>query len=107
MAVSASHSGGSKFGARPRNYLYGMTSAGGVSNVGVVFRMNTNGTEFEVLHGFLGGTGDGRSPQSGALVTADGVSFYGVTYYGGANDLGVLFKLEKLTPAEGAMVRIR
>ena len=48
---------------------------------------------FQVLHAFQGATGDGASPF-GALLKGS-ASRYGATYYGGSNDLGTIFKLER------------
>ena len=48
----------------------------------------------EVLYALSGGT-DGRYPDSGLTAGGDG-NFYGTTTYGGANDLGTVFKI---TPA--------
>jgi uncharacterized repeat protein (TIGR03803 family) len=47
----------------------------------------------KVLLNFTGG-GDGSQPVAG--LTPDGTgNYYGVTFYGGANDMGVAFKLSK------------
>ena len=44
--------------------LYGTTYYGGVSNLGTVFKLDTNGTE-TVLHSFTGGPTDGANPWAG------------------------------------------
>src|SRR5207253_1763901 len=41
--------------------LYGMTSLGGGSNNGTVFQVETDGSDFQVLHTFTGGS-DGKWP---------------------------------------------
>jgi uncharacterized repeat protein (TIGR03803 family) len=70
--------------------LYGMTSGGGSNDDGVVFSISTGGTPtFSVLHSFAGGTNDGAFPNEGVIVS--GTSLYGTAYYGGTNDLGVVF----------------
>ncbi len=96
-------SGGPTNGAYPYgsllasgNTLYGMTSQGGVSNVGVVFSYNLGlialGQErFKVLHQFTGGPADGKYPE-GSLVLA-GNMLYGLTPSGGTQDEGCLFGL--------------
>jgi uncharacterized repeat protein (TIGR03803 family) len=71
--------------------LYGMTAGGGTSGRGTVFQMNTDGTGFTLLHSFTGGGSDGMSPF-GAL-TLSGSTLYGMTYGGGTNDLGTVFKM--------------
>jgi uncharacterized repeat protein (TIGR03803 family) len=92
--------GGTNDGARPMGDLtlsgtnfYGMTSQGGAAGLGVVFRVNTNGTGYTNLHSFAGGAGDGASPP-GSL-TLDGSTLYGMTQEGGpsAARLGVVFKM--------------
>ena len=43
---------------------YGMTSDGGASNRGTVFKLNTDGTGFALVHSFAGGTADGHPPSA-------------------------------------------
>jgi len=58
--------------------LYGTTSSGGTGQpwaVGTVFKLNTDGSEYSVLHSFSAGSG---SDPSAALVVSDGL-LYGTT----------------------------
>jgi uncharacterized repeat protein (TIGR03803 family) len=73
--------------------LYGMTQEGGTNTarLGTVFKMNTDGSSYTILHSFVGGTGDGATPM-GSLTLANG-GLYGMTSVGGANKLGVLFRV--------------
>lgn len=76
--------------------MYGMTSSSGSTNRGVVFKMETDGSAYEVLHQFTGEEGDGCEPH-GSLIT-DGSALYGMTYWGGlvtssSSGLGVVFKI--------------
>ena len=73
--------------------LYGTTSAGGdpTCNCGVVFRINTDGGGFVVLHTFKAGT-DGATPVGGVLVATDG-TIYGTTAAGGTNGAGVIYRI--------------
>ena len=71
--------------------LYGMTRYGGDSNEGTVFKMNTDGTGFGLLHEFAGEGSDGRSPYGD--LTLDGSTLYGMTYQGGDLDRGTVFKM--------------
>ena len=71
--------------------LYGMTQFGGTGNGGTIFKINTNGTGFGLLHSFTGGANDGSKPED-SLTLSNG-TLYGMTYYGGSNDLGVVFRL--------------
>lgn len=71
--------------------LYGVTSQGGTNLLGTVFRINTNGTGYAVLHHFSGYS-DGMSPQAALTQGSDG-TLYGTTIVGGTNGCGTLFKL--------------
>ena len=71
--------------------LYGVTAAGGTSNVGTVFKVDPSGNE-TVLYSFLGAV-NGLYPQGPLLRDAAG-NFYGVAQQGGDFDCGVVFKLD-------------
>jgi uncharacterized repeat protein (TIGR03803 family) len=72
--------------------LYGMTLGGGSAlNDGTVVKINTDGTSFGLLHAFVGGASDGRSPL-GSLAQS-GPTLYGMTFQGGTADLGTVFKI--------------
>lgn len=77
--------------------FYGSTRYGGTSNsvctigCGVVYKMNSTGT-ITVLHSFAGYPTDGALPV-GVLVQASDGNLYGVTYEGGANNQGTVFKI--------------
>jgi len=69
--------------------LYGTTSAGGSSNLGTVFKLNTDGTSYTVLKNFTGS--DGSDP-AGTMVLS-GSTLYGTTEEGGSDNWGTVFKL--------------
>jgi AhpD family alkylhydroperoxidase len=71
--------------------LYGAAAAGGTSNDGVIFSVNTDGTNFALLHEFSGT--DGTNPD--ALVADSSGTLYGITETGGPNNDGVLFSLSR------------
>jgi uncharacterized repeat protein (TIGR03803 family) len=71
--------------------LYGTTYSGGVSNAGVVFKVDPTGRQ-TVLYSFAGGT-DGAHPQAGLIQDAAG-TLYGTTQTGGQAGLGVVYKLD-------------
>ena len=73
-------------------FLYGMTSSGGTNNVGTVFRIKPDGTGYNSFFNFAG-TSNGNYPL-GSLISEDGF-FYGMTYQGGLNNLGVVFRIKK------------
>jgi uncharacterized repeat protein (TIGR03803 family) len=73
--------------------LFGMTEEGGPDNLGTVFRINTDGTGYTVLHNFANSTDDGHLPF-GAL-TALGSTLFGTTSQGGHNSNGgTVFKID-------------
>ena len=64
--------------------LYGATVQGGAQSAGTVFKLNTDGTGFKILHDFT--NADGAAPI-GAMVLADN-TLYGVTRDGGTSGYG-------------------
>ncbi len=89
---------GSGVGCGPRGdllydgtFLYGMTERGGANNLGTIFKLRPDGTDYTTLFDF-GGSGEGSQPL-GSLVS-DGTFLYGMTQRGGANNLGTIFKLK-------------
>jgi uncharacterized repeat protein (TIGR03803 family) len=73
--------------------FYGMAAGGGASSGGTVFKITAAGA-LTVLHA-LQTTTDGSSPR-GSLITGTDGNYYGLTYTGGSNLSGTLFKI---TPA--------
>ena len=75
--------------------LYGMTSGSAPPDAGgTVFMINTDGTNYTILHTFTGGpaeTGDGGQPQGDLILS--GSTLYGMTSCGGAVGLGTIFKI--------------
>jgi uncharacterized repeat protein (TIGR03803 family) len=73
--------------------LYGTTSLGGPAGgigEGLVYKINSDGTGFAVLHLF--NNSDGREPQT--TVTLVGDTLYGTTISGGAVQVGSIFKVK-------------
>jgi uncharacterized repeat protein (TIGR03803 family) len=75
--------------------LYGTTLQGGTSGLGIVFELQPAGRGYKeiVLHVFAGGTNDGATPTTGLIRDSEG-NLYGATNNGGADDSGILFKLD-------------
>jgi uncharacterized repeat protein (TIGR03803 family) len=72
------------------NVLYGTTVLGGLANKGTVFKVNTDGSDFTVLHHFDGPSGD--NPEGAMVLNGD--TLYGTTYDGGAYGFfGTIFKM--------------
>lgn len=74
-----------------KTFLYGMTSAGGSNDAGVIFKIKPDGSEYSKLLDFVGHT-NGSKPY-GAL-TFDGTFLYGMTEYGGINNMGTAFRIK-------------
>ncbi|NMM50224.1 choice-of-anchor tandem repeat GloVer-containing protein [Marinigracilibium pacificum] len=71
-------------------YYYGVTTEGGNNDKGIVFKVSTDWTQYEILHHFNVGNG-----PSGKLVLNDaGDRLYGLTTNGGDNNSGTLFSLD-------------
>jgi uncharacterized repeat protein (TIGR03803 family) len=71
--------------------FYGTTSGGGSGSGGVVFRVTKSGS-YKVLHNFpTNSTSDGNNPIAGLVAATDG-NFYGNTFAGGSDSLGIVFK---------------
>jgi uncharacterized repeat protein (TIGR03803 family) len=90
--------GGTNDGADPRsdltaigNLLFGTTYFGGTANLGTVFEMNLDGSGFDLLHSFVGGSADGANPF-GSPIAFNG-SLYGMTIQGGAANDGVIYSI--------------
>jgi uncharacterized repeat protein (TIGR03803 family) len=77
------------------NTLYGTADDGGSSFNGTVFKVNTNGTVFTILHSFTAGLGpeytnsDGAYPQ--AVLILLGNTLYGTASHGGSSGNGTVF----------------
>lgn len=92
------HSFAANDGAAPRaglieataGQLFGTASFGGTNALGVIFRMNSDGSAFVVLHHFNGA--DGEAPASNLIRASDGL-LYGTASKGGANRLGTIFRI--------------
>ncbi len=72
--------------------LYGMTSGGGSGEYGTIFKMETDGSGYDLLHEFTGSADDGSYP-CGTLIIS-GSTLYGMTAYGGDYGSGTVFKME-------------
>jgi uncharacterized repeat protein (TIGR03803 family) len=80
------------------NTLYGITGTGGSSGYGTVFRLNVDGTAFNVLHTFSFG-GDGAFPNDLIL---SGNTLYGTSIGGSVGTLFSISLLPQLSIAPSA-----
>jgi uncharacterized repeat protein (TIGR03803 family) len=76
-------------GVSAQTKIYGTTSGGGAQGVGVLYSMNTDGTNYQVLHSFQN-VPDGASPI-GKMVPGPGGKLFGFTPVGGALGHGVIY----------------
>ena len=75
-------------------FLYGTTEGDGAFGSGSVFRMRKDGTGFQTLHDFEATATDGGYPLGGVYETREGV-LYGTTCYGGPDDYGTLYRINR------------
>jgi uncharacterized repeat protein (TIGR03803 family) len=72
-------------------FLYGLTRAGGTSNLGTIFKIKPDGTSYEKLLDFSGVL-TGAEPY-GSLIY-EGAFLYGMASLGGTYNLGTIFKIK-------------
>src|SRR5438067_896967 len=91
-------------GAQPKglflsgNTLYGTAEFGGSTDAGTVFKVNTDGTGFTILHSFTARStsspftnSDGFHPFAGLILS--GNTLYGTAQEGGSSGAGTVFAL--------------
>jgi len=71
--------------------LYGTTYSGGLGNRGTIFKIQLDGSGYQVLRNFTNSS-EGSGPRGALLQTSDG-ALYGATQVGGAANIGVVFKM--------------
>ncbi len=84
--------------------LYGTAAYGGPDGNGTVFEISTDGSGFEVLHSFTGGTSDGAWPYGTLML--DGSTLYGTTYIDGSSNGGTVFSIPIPEPSTLALFGI-
>ena len=72
-----------------------MTPFRGKPEKGTIFSINTDGSNYQLLHSFRGGATDGSEPYGG--VTVSGSTLYGMTFSGGGSNLGTIFSFKPPT----------
>src|SRR5947207_6627827 len=80
------------------NTLYGTAKFSGPSDAGTVFKVNTDGTGFTILHSFTARSSsspftnsDGAIPQAGLILS--GNTLYGTAAAGGSGGDGTVFRV--------------
>jgi uncharacterized repeat protein (TIGR03803 family) len=66
--------------------VFGTTNTGGSDNDGVLYSMNADGSDYQILHTFTGSATDGANPVG--TLTLDGSTLYGTTGGGGSGSNG-------------------
>jgi len=76
-------------------WLYGVNGSGGTNNLGLIFKLRTDGTGFSVVHQFAAADGQpGQASYGGdsAILEADGW-LYGTARSQGANNAGTVYRI--------------
>jgi uncharacterized repeat protein (TIGR03803 family) len=73
------------------NTLYGTTSLGGNNYAGTVFKINTDGSGFQIIKNFDYAT-TGYTPEGDLILS--GNTLYGTTYAGGVNGGGTVYSID-------------
>lgn len=83
-------------------YLWGMTPEGGTKTEGVIFRTDADGQNQQVVHNFM--FYSGKNPACHDKVIEYDNKLYGLTYYGGVSNAGVLYEYDPATGAYDVLV---
>ena len=75
--------------------MYGTTEGGGDHGSGVLYKLSTDGSGFQVLHQFAGYQGQQTSGPQGELLLGQDGFIYGTQYGGGKYDQGTIFRISK------------
>ncbi|MBS1635348.1 MAG: T9SS type A sorting domain-containing protein [Bacteroidetes bacterium] len=78
-----------------QNQLWAMTNEGGQNGLGTIFNTDAGGNNQNTLYSFA--QTDGAKPLYTDFIQANNGLLYGVTYRGGAKDIGVFFEYNPLT----------
>lgn len=81
----------------PNGNLFGVTTLGGLNDLGTIFEYNPGTNTIEVRHSFSTSI-DGISVQTGLSISPNGL-LMGIALQGGIHDLGVLFEFNPNTYA--------
>ncbi len=74
------------------NMIYGMASNGGAWGAGIVFSIDTNGTQFKIIHNFIMADTSGALPDG--LLLLLGKTLFGMTFTEGKFGFGCVFSLD-------------
>ncbi|MFI0427517.1 MAG: choice-of-anchor tandem repeat GloVer-containing protein [Flavobacterium sp.] len=71
-------------------FLYGTTGTGGINNIGSIFKVKPDGTQYQQLFSFNGN--NGQQPMDNLVILGDYI--YGMTMFGGINSIGTIFRIK-------------
>ena len=83
--------------------LYGTTFFGGSNDMGTVFRLSKDGSNYTILVHLGRSASDGANPDTAVTQGADG-ALYGTTFFGGTNDAGTVFKVNTNGDSYGVLL---
>ncbi len=75
------------------NYFFGTAPSGGQYNRGIIFRIDSTGTDYSILYEFRGYPTDGSGPTGELFQMGD--VLYGTTTNGGPIDYGTMFRINR------------
>jgi uncharacterized repeat protein (TIGR03803 family) len=78
-------------GAASDGGIYGIDETGGAANLGIVYRFNPDGSNFQIVREFKAGDPGGNFPRAG--LRRFGETFYGITFKGGEFGAGTIYRL--------------
>jgi uncharacterized repeat protein (TIGR03803 family) len=81
-----------------------MTEWGGTSDAGIIYRIDADGENFQILHNFPTSSDDGMEPY-GPLAVSDS-RLYGLTSNGPAGFTGTLFWMDAPAPPGASSIPI-
>jgi uncharacterized repeat protein (TIGR03803 family) len=74
--------------------LYGTASEGGQMDWGIIYKLNRDGSGYEVIHHFKAASGPGNLPVA-PPVEGPGGLLYGTTYFSGTAQTGAIYRVGK------------
>ena len=89
-------------GVAAQTKIYGTTALGGANGVGVLYSMNTDGTNYQVLYSFQNSP-DGGEPY-GRMIPGPGGKLYGAAAIGGALGFGALYSWDTVAQVYSKLV---
>jgi len=89
-------------GLAAQTKIYGTTTLGGANGVGVLYSMNTDGTNYQVLYNFQNKP-DGAEPY-GKMIPGPGGKLYGATALGGTLGFGALYSWDTVAQVYAKLV---